>query len=235
MPVEEATALIFVLSTLVRRGLEQREAIGMAPTTNRHGQALAKALRSEISIYDSFDRNGLAGLMQSPVDHRFPEDKFIALEPSSHTVGCAAFLWCRWDYGGEPHCTFYYGLFRLAPRHKVAGEPEKEGSVPQFVGFRYESPSWQGDQEHRFYHVQPTTNMSPDPKRTVRCAVPIPDKAPTFPLPAGSPLELLLCFILSVLGVKVYDEISQALRNEDRANRNKALTGALDKVRAIVK
>lgn len=233
--MEEAQALIYVLNTLIRRGMNQREAIRMAPATSRPEQVLAKKLLAEISIYSSHDRDALVGVTQAPIDHQFAEDKFIALEPSAYAPGCAAFLWCRWDYSGQPHCKFYYGLFRLASRHKVEGEADPGGTVPQFVGFRYESPSWQGDDEHRFYHAQPSTGMSPDPKKVVRCAVPVPNNTPTFPLPVDTPLELLLCMVLSVLGVKVYDEIRRDLATEGRANRNKTLTSALSKVRGIVK
>lgn len=233
--MEEAQALIYVLNTLIRRGLDQREAIGMAPMTTDKNQILSKKVKAEVSLYRSHDRNGLVGVNQSPMDHRFADDEFIALEPSRYTPGCASFLWCKWDYGGQPHCKYYYGVFRLASRHKVEGELEQGGSVPQFVGFRYESPSWQGNDEHRFYHAQPSRNMNPDPKRLVRCAAPIPDNAPTFPLPVDTPLELLLCLILSVMGVTVYDQIKRELENEGRANRNKVLTRALSKVRGIVK
>lgn len=112
----------------------------------------------------------------------FGPDEIIQVKPPLREVRLAA-LRCKWHFGGKAaRCWFHLGIWL------------KDG---QFIGFRFEPPE-QGD-NHNYYHSQPCRTMG-DGKPITR-ALELPERNPTWPLPATSPLELLLCLVLSIHGM----------------------------------
>lgn len=227
---EEGKAILAVLQTLARRGLQQHRELGL-----QFGDRLPKDARNNKLVvmahsYLTLTERELSDMANVAERQQFPKDTFIPLEPSNYTKGGFAFLWCRWDLPGSNACGFYYGHFRMAPRQQVEGELTG-GNVPQFIGYRYESPNPGGD-EHRFFHAQPTDSMDPAADR-IACALPCPVDAPTFPLPVQTIVGLLLCLVLSVLGKKRLDEIIAELRTSRQTQRNSYLNNAITEVLAI--
>lgn len=69
----------------------------------------------------------------------------------------------------------------------------------KFIGYRYETPEY-GD-NHNYYHAQPCQSMG-DRDEKVTQALPVPERNPTWSLAAKSSLELLLCLVVSIYGMK---------------------------------
>ena len=69
----------------------------------------------------------------------------------------------------------------------------------QFVAFRFEPPE-RGD-NHNYYHSQPCRTMSWE-HRPIQGAIDVPERNPTWPLPADSSLDLLLCLVVSIHGMR---------------------------------
>ena len=112
----------------------------------------------------------------------FGPDEIIQVKPPFRE-GRRAALRCKWNFKGRvARCWFYLGIWLERGR---------------FVGFRFEPPE-PGD-SHNYYHSQPCRTMGDD--RPVAGALELPERNPTWPLPATSSLELLLCLVLSIHGM----------------------------------
>lgn len=121
----------------------------------------------------------------------------------------AAALRCRWDFESQQTtCKFYLGIWL------------KDG---HFIGFRFEPP--EGD-NHNYYHSQPCRTMGDD--QPICRALKIPERNPTWPLPATSSLDLLLCLVLSIHGMKGLKTMKDEFDREPL--RYHVLIGAIEKV-----
>ncbi len=93
------------------------------------------------------------------------------------------------------------------------------------MGWRFESPECSGEQgeqsSHGFYHAQPSHSL-----RTGSRAydLPIadsrtPDGLPTFPLDAADEVDLLVCLLLSIYGLKEASELVRDAADPELAQR----------------
>ncbi len=126
-----------------------------------------------------------------------------------------AALWCKWRFDGAlKGCWFYVGIWL-------------DG---RFIAFRFEPPE-QGD-NHNYYHSQPCRNMgwegTPD-----YGAMRVPERNPTWPLPAESSLDLLLCLVVSIQGMIGLRNLKQRIDRGGVGRRNKLLATAFKKMAAV--
>lgn len=230
---EEAKALIIILQTLAQRGGDtHRRNLGLAPGEHASDEPKSGELRRIVDQYARLGPRELADLLKNPLKQQFPDDHFIELETSRYTDDGYSFLWCSWRLEGEPEGHFLYGMFRLDRRHSVAGEASPKGHVPQFWGYRFETPSWQG-REHRFHHAQPIDSMSPS-RAPIACALPRSTRGPTFPLGSATLCGLLLTLVLTILGRDKMDEIVADLQNDARAKRNAYVINGIKEAAGLV-
>ncbi|GAA0672586.1 hypothetical protein FHT00_001701 [Sphingomonas insulae] len=230
---EEARGLVIILQKLAQRGGEtNRRNLGMVPGEHAKDEPKSGELRRIVDQYARLGQRELADLQKGSLNKQFPDNHFIELEPSRYTNDGYSFLWCSWRLEGQPEAHFLYGMFRLGGRHSVAGETTPKGHVPQFWGYRFETPSWQG-REHRFHHAQPIDSMTPD-RVPIACALPRSTKGPTFPLGSSTVCGLLLTLVLTILGRDVMDEIVADLQNDSRAKRNAYVTNGIKEATGLV-
>ena len=127
-----------------------------------------------------------------------------------------AALWCKWRFDGAlKGCRFYVGIWLGDGR---------------FIAFRFEPPE-RGD-NHNYYHSQPCRNMgwegTPD-----YGAMRVPERNPTWPLPAESSLDLLLCLVVSIQGMIGLRNLKQRIDRGGGGRRNKLLATAFKKMAAV--
>ncbi len=124
-----------------------------------------------------------------------------------------AALWCDWrSRGARMDYRFFLGIWL---------------GNGQFIAFRFEPPE-RGD-NHNYYHSQPCQNMGW--KGTPEYdAMQVPVSNPTWPLPAESSLDLLLCLVVSIRGMIGLRELRQRIDRGGIARRNKLLARAFDKM-----
>lgn len=110
------------------------------------------------------------------------------LRPIHGTVPVVQFSW-RW---AEPRPELRVRLAVFYPG--ATGEPHLLG-----VGYRWETP--EANSDHGMYHVQPIASLHrPSGNRLPGAWSNWPEKAPTFPVLARDPLELLACLVASIYG-----------------------------------
>ena len=129
-----------------------------------------------------------------------------------------AALWCKWRFhDARMDCWFSLGIW--------LGDG-------QFIAFRFEPPE-QGD-NHSYYHSQPCRNMgwqgTPEYK-----AMRLPERNPTWHLPAASSLDLLLCLVVSIQGMIGLRELKQRIDRKGSGRQNKRLDAAFRKMAALQK
>ena len=138
-------------------------------------------------------------------------EEVLYVRPPGHIRKAATALWCRWDFqNGAESCWFYLGIW---PRKK------------RFLGFRFEMPESVGD-NHNYYHSQPCRNMGRR-SEPLEEALRLPERNPTWPLAAQSPLELLLCLMLSIRGMKGVRALKVVVDGDAAMRRNKQLCDAV--------
>jgi hypothetical protein len=228
---EAGKALVAILTILTRRGLEAYRSLDVSDRDALQVSAKGK-LEKIVSQYGLMDTREVSELAHNPVRQRFEPNRFIRLERSNNSKEGYGYLWCRWDFQTGEKSGFYYGYYRLAESH--TDDEQAKGGVPQFIGYRFETPTLQGTDEHKFFHAQPANSMSPDASLKMAYALPRPDYTPTFPLPVRTVCSLLLCVVLSVLGRRQLDEIIGELQQQQRLAKNAHLQEAIRQVQAIV-
>ena len=125
-------------------------------------------------------------------------------------------LWCRWDFGAKRcDCWFHLGLWL------------RSGS---FMAFRFEPPE-QGD-NHNYYHSQPCRSMGWEGS-AVHGAMAVPERNPTWPLPACTSLDLLLCLAVSIHGMRGLTRLKRRIDNQGKAPRNQLLAAAFEKMAKV--
>ncbi len=97
------------------------------------------------------------------------------------------------------------------------------------MGWRFESPERGGERgeqsAHGFYHAQPSHSLR---TRSGQYELPvadarIPDGRPAFPLDAADEVDLLLCLLLSIYGLKEASELVRDASTPDLAQRLRQL------------
>ena len=134
----------------------------------------------------------------------------VYLAPPRDQINAPTALWCRWDLR-QGKCAFWYyvGMWLRADR---------------FIGYRFEMPE-RGD-NHNYYHSQPCRAMGRR-QDEIKEALPIPVGNPTWPLAAGSALELLLCVVASLHGMEGLRALDKSARVDPRIRREGVLDTAL--------
>ena len=101
---------------------------------------------------------------------------------------------------------------------------------PDFIAFRFEPPE-QGD-NHNYYHSQPCRNMgwegTPD-----YGAMRVPERNPTWPLAAKSSLDLLLCLVIAIGGMRGLAQVQSRIDSNGAMRQNTLLTQALRGMMAL--
>lgn len=64
----------------------------------------------------------------------------------------------------------------------------------------------------------------------IRNALDVPVRNPTWPLPAGSPLELLLCLVVSIHGMTGLRRLKDIANEDTGMRKNRRLRDALVKI-----
>ena len=140
----------------------------------------------------------------------FKPGEGIRVKPPARESVAAA-LRCKWNFERQrATCCFHLGVW-LRDGH--------------FIGFRFEPPEEVGD-NHNYYHSQPCRTMGDD--KPISRALKVPERNPTWPLPATSSLDLLLCLVLSIHGMEGLRTMKEEF---DRDHfRHHALIGAIEKM-----
>ena len=166
------------------------------------------------------------GDLESHLLHRgrrgqFCDNEAIYIRPPAKEDSTVAAIWCRWNFEAEtPKCGFYFGTWR---------HDGPNGGHIAFVGFRYETPE-EGD-NHNYYHAQPCRSMGVDDMPAIP-ALPISDRNPTWPLAAESALELLLCLVVSVYGMRGLAAFEGTLEEDVGLRAQVSLGRAVKRIRA---
>ncbi|MDR6530260.1 hypothetical protein J2800_000996 [Caulobacter rhizosphaerae] len=156
---------------------------------------------------------------------QFDENQVVFIRPPAKDPSAVAGVWCRWDYEKTPpRWGFYYGLWSAQPPFPKA-DPPTEDLHTGFVGYRFETPE-DGD-NHNFYHVQPCRSMGAkdDP---IEHAIPISQRDPTWPLAADSALELLMCLVTSLYGMKGLLALQEKVHEDLVLRKNTLIIRAIE-------
>lgn len=166
--------------------------------------------RKIASRFEPVNRNRLRYLLSQP-SGQFDPHEVIQVEPPRREW-LIAVLWCSWKTEGDGSgCTFYLGGWLESGR---------------FVGFRFEPPA---EGNHNYYHSQPCRSMGN--REPISGALEMPERNPTWPLPATSSLELLLCLVLSIHGMDGLKRIRQTFSTDPMQYR--ALICTMNKMVAL--
>ena len=202
-----------VLRLLLREGKQ----------TQRRGPKIPSAVANAAGQFSPLTERKLEEyLLYRGRSGQFDEEEAIYIEPPPREKCASAAIWCRWDFDLPlPSCAFYLGLWSARPgAHSGA-------TRPVFLGFRYETPE-DGD-NHNYYHAQPCRSMGARDSK-IRNAVPVSERNPTFPMAAESSLELLLCLVTSIHGMRGLTTLKSSLSEQATMRRNCTLWRSLDRI-----
>ena len=200
MEEDERKAIWYVLRELLREGSEW---------LRNHSSEGARNLGREYALLD--ERSLESHLKYNPHGN-FQPGEVIQVEPPLREVRASA-LYCKWRFEGEQAgCRFYVG-FWLDNDH--------------FTGFRFESPE---PGNHSYFHSQPCRSMGWEGPPVQSSALQMPERNPTWPLPAESSLELLLCLVLAIRGVNGLMEIKDRIEADGAMRQNRLLVRTLSKI-----
>lgn len=157
---------------------------------------------------------------------QFQNNQVVYIKPPIKKPASAAAIWYRWNFDlSTPNCGFYFGLWFQVPEDGLNGETSEIRT--NFIGYRYETPE-EGN-NHNYYHVQPCQSMG-DRDEKVTQALPVPERNPTWPLAARSSLELLLCLVVSIYGMKGLLDMKEHFLGVLNENNNLELFGSIQNI-----
>ena len=161
------------------------------------------------SSIEPFNRWRLHSYRHSP-SGEFKPGEGIIVKPPCKEVSMAA-LWCKWERGSG--FRFYLGMWLCSG---------------WFVASRFEPP--ERGSNHGYYHSQPCRTMGWEGKPEYK-ALAVPERNPTWPLPAGSSLELLLCLVVSIRGMDGLRNFrKERIEGDPKIRGNRTLSKALDEI-----
>ena len=158
---------------------------------------------------------------------QFNKNEAIYIPPPKKNNSAVAAIWCRWDFESDhPKCGFYFGIWSDQPAFpaKYASDGQKHTA---FLGFRYETPEYGNN--HNYYHAQPCQSMGV-PDDHIADALPISQRNPTWPLAAGSSLELLLCLVTSLYGMIGLSKLQKKVSEDLMMRNNQLLFSSIEKI-----
>ena len=200
MDGDEQKAIWYVLRDLLEEGMRWRRDHAYGGTTDI------------ANVFTPLDERKLQSHMRHGRSGQFEQGEAIQVKPPAR-AGHVSALSCKWNFeDGCADCWFHLGIWL---------------SGGQFVGFRFEPPE-QGD-NHNYYHSQPCRTMG-FRDEPIAGALEVPERNPTWPLPANSSLELLLCLVISIHGMVGLRKIKDGVYTDAAKRKNKRLREALDKV-----
>jgi hypothetical protein len=213
---EEQQAISFVLEHLCDEGMKWlRKEKAANSTSTRVAQSKFTFLSK-----DEVQRAIASGKPKEEL----AKSRLIPIVPPPKEIASVAAIWYRWDYRNDPaKVGYYFGIWSNLehfPRYTGGAKPARSVG---FLGYRFESPE-EGD-DHNYYHSQPCRSMGAKDDE-VEGAVPVSARMPTFPLPANSALDLLLCMITAIYGMKGLADLKKAT-TQDRRGRAKILSEAI--------
>jgi hypothetical protein len=222
---DEQKAIWFVLEALRVRGTEW---------LRRRDDKAAQAVRVAQGKYDALTQNELSTLLlHGGPAGKFDYTKVIFLSPPAKEDTAVAALWCRWDYEKDmPQCGFYFGLWSAQPAFPTPPEDKRTERHIGFIGYRFETPE-EGD-NHNYYHAQPCRSMGRKDDE-IEVALPVSNRMPTWPVAANGALELLLCLVTAIYGMKGLRMLQTDLNEDPAARKNDLLSTALKTVLALGK
>ena len=176
----------------------------------RAGQQLSNERTDTANPIEPLNRSHLSSYRHAP-SGEFKPGEGIIVEPPPKEVRMAA-LWCKWDRESG-RFWFYLGMWLCSGR---------------FVAFRFEPP--ESGSNHGYYHSQPCRTMGWEGAPEYD-ALAVPERNPTWPLPADSSLELLLCLVVSIRGMDgLKDFRKERIEGDPKIRENRTLSKALDKI-----
>ena len=158
---------------------------------------------------------------------QFGDAEVIYIKPPAKENSAVAAIWCRWNFDLNPaRCWFHFGIWSAQPSFPV---PDTSDGLkyPAFLGFRYEAPEI--GINHNYYHVQPCQSLGPK-HNVILQALPISQRNPTWPLPADSSLDLLLCLVTSLYGMRGLTELAEKVQKDSVMRNYKTLNKSLNKI-----
>ena len=216
---EEQKAILSVLRLLLIEG-EEWNRFARPPGTN-------EAAKVAEGRFDPLTRNELDRYLLYSSKGRLGDGQVIYIEPPAKDPSAVAAIWCHWDFDlVVPRCGFYFGIWS-AGRKLPLREASEQHEHPTFLGFRYETPE-DGD-NHNYYHAQPCRSMAARQK-PIEEALAIPDRHPTFPVAAKSSVELLLCLVTSIYGMRGLNRLKSSMSGDATTLRNRTLSRSLDRI-----
>lgn len=220
---EEQKAIYYILRTLRIWGENwlRRELPKATPAVK-----IAKAK------FDAVDDASLSTLlMHGGPTGSFDQTKVVYLRPPPKEDTAVAAIWCRWDYDNQlsiESCGYYFGLWSLQdffPKVQASDQ-----SHIAFIGYRFETP--ETGENHNYFHAQPCRSMGKKDDE-IESALPISNRMPTWPVAARSGVELLLCLVTAIYGMKGMDELRTAIGEDVSARKNGPLRKAIDNILSL--
>lgn len=195
----------------------------------RQAPKAANAVTTAKRRYDALEGGELSTLLLHGTHvGQFDDTKVIFLPPPAKEDAAVAALWCRWDYDKPlAKCGFYFGIWSPQPQFPKPPDGGQAGQHVAFVGYRFETP--EEDDNHNYYHAQPCRSMGRKDDE-IEIALPVSNRMPTWPVAADGALELLLCLVTAVYGMKGLRELRDTLNQDARARQSQPLTGAFSSV-----
>ena len=182
----ERRAIRFILQEIARAG---HEWLRNPPS------GAVRAKEEAVKRYQPLERGVLEARLGGPTGDF--GDEAIYVTPPSDQPNAPTILWCRWDRR-DRGCAFWYYLGMWLTH-------------AQFVGFRFEMP--ERGSNHNFYHCQPCRAIGRR-ANVINGALPIPVGNPTWPLAAESPVDLLLCAVVSIHGMAGLRELDRTAKQD---------------------
>lgn len=219
--LEEQKAIYQILVYLREGGIKE---IRRGEERGRSGSTM-RAIRFSEADEKHISSSMLYGGRKGSLDKRH----LVPIIPPSKEKDAVAALWYEWDFTQDekPDVGYYVGLWN--PVTLESNNQAKAGV--RFVGYRYESPEKKGD-DHKYYHSQPCRSMGAKSDE-IEEALPISHRAPTWPLPARCPVELLLCVLLSLYGMNGLKAFDKWVLENSTARQIVKLRNALNHLTAI--
>ncbi len=222
---DEQKAICYVLEALRSEG---------DAWLRREAPKAARAVNTAKGRYDSLEGGELSTLLMHGTHvGQFEDTKVIFLRPPAKEDAAVAALWCRWDYDKPmAKCGFYFGIWSLQPQFPKPAEGVPTNHHVVFIGYRFETP--EEDDNHNYYHAQPCRSMGRKDDE-IEVALPVSNRMPTWPVAADGALDLLLCLVTAIYGMKGLRELRDALNEDVRARQSQPLTGAFSRVLGLAR
>ncbi len=224
---EEQKAILSVLSLLLTTGEEWTR---RRQQSSKEAKIVAGAAKGK---FTPLSKNELKShILHGGKCGQFGASEAVYIKPPARENSAVAALWCRWNFNLNPaSCWFHFGIWSAQPSFPTS-EASDGRKYPAFMGFRYEAP--ETGENHNYYHVQPCRTIGPK-DNVISQALPISQRNPTWPLPADSSLDLLLCLVTSLYGMKGVTSLAERVQKDPVMRNYKILAESFKKILKLQK